>query len=68
MPLSVRKASLVPSKRKVGVAAENGPKEAKKAPMKTINVVGSMELDPKGLMKGRVAEVGTSSVRPKIYK
>lgn len=66
MPLSFRKASLVPSKRKAEVMAEKGPKEANKAPAKAITAAASGEPDPKGLMKGRVAEVDTSSLRRKI--
>lgn len=71
MPLAQCKTSLLPLKRKADDTAGKEPKEAKepkKAPAKASTIVGSAEPNPKGLMKGRVAEVHTSSLHPIIYK
>lgn len=66
MPLVQRKSSLLPLKRMAEASSGKDvskPKEAKKAVAKAATAA-----DPQGLMKGWVAEVGTSSLRPIIYK
>lgn len=70
MPLFVRKSSIIPRKRKVEMMPEKEPNRAVKEPAKTAIVAATKEgdQDPINLVKGRVAEVDSSSLRPKIYK
>lgn len=71
MPLVLRKSSLILQKQKAEATPEKEPKRLAKAPAKLNAVVvvkkGADPL-PKSLMKGRVAEVDSSSLRPSIYK
>ncbi|XP_048500845.1 uncharacterized protein LOC109134998 [Beta vulgaris subsp. vulgaris] len=64
MPLVQRRSNLAPQKRKAETAKEQPA--AKKAPTKVAPTVVIPE--SVSLISGRVAEVGSSSLRPKIYK